>query len=74
MKQADGEQIISEYYDIAPTIVTRINKLTNAKDIYKSVWEDYLYPCVRFIEEDKNLECKDVYYKMVRDLQQEYCH
>lgn len=74
MNQADGEEIISEYYDIAPTIVTRINKLSNAKEIYKSVWEDYLYPCVRFIEEDKNIECKDVYYKMVRDLQQEYCH
>jgi hypothetical protein len=74
LSQADGEEIISEYYDIAPTIVKRINKLSNSRDVYKSVWEDYLNPCVRLIEEDKNIECKDVYYKMVRDLQQEYCH
>lgn len=74
MNQSDGEEIISEYYDIAPTIVNRINKMTDSRDVYKSVWDNYLYPCVRLIEEDKNLECKVVYYKMVRDLQQEYCH
>jgi uncharacterized protein YbaR (Trm112 family) len=74
MSQDDGEMIISEYYNIAPTIVKRINKLSNSNEIYKSVWDNYLNPCVRFIEEDKNLECKEVYYKMVRDLQQEYCY
>jgi len=74
MNQEDGEAIISEYYDIAPTIVKRINKLSNSTDVYKSVWDNYLNPCVRMIEEDKNLECKEVYYKMVRDLQEEYCH
>jgi hypothetical protein len=72
--QADGEEVIGEYYNIAPTIVKRINKLSNTSEVYKSVWENYLSPCVKLIEEDKNLECKDVYYQMVRDLQKEYCH
>jgi hypothetical protein len=74
MNQSDGEAIISEYYDIAPTIVKRINKLSNSTEVYKSVWDNYLNPCVHLIEEDKNVECKVVYYKMVRDLQEEYCH
>ncbi|MFA9377362.1 MAG: CFI-box-CTERM domain-containing protein [Lachnotalea sp.] len=74
MNQPGGEEIVNEYYDIAPTIVKRINKLSNSRDIYKSVWDNYLNPCVQLIEEDKNNDCKVVYYKMVRDLQQEYCH
>ncbi len=74
MSQSDGEEIISEYYDIAPTIVNRINKMSNSRAVYKSVWDNYLHPCVHLIEENKNLECKDVYYKMVRDLQEEYSH
>lgn len=74
LSQTDGEEVINEYYNIAPTIVKRINKLSNSSEVYKSVWENYLNPCVKLIEEDKNLECKDVYYKMVRDLQKEYCH
>lgn len=72
--QVDGEEVINEYYNIAPTIVKRINKLPNSGAIYRAVWEDYLNPCIKLIEEDKNIECKDVYYKMVRDLQKEYCH
>lgn len=74
LNQSDGEEVINEYYNIAPTIVKRINKLSNSNEIYKAVWDDYLNPCVKLIEDNKNMECKDVYYKMVRDLQREYCH
>ncbi|MBA4685912.1 MAG: hypothetical protein H2184_02075 [Candidatus Galacturonibacter soehngenii] len=74
LNQPDGEEVISEYYNIAPTIVKRINKLSNAKEVYQSVWDNYLNPCVKLIEDNKNMECKDVYYKMVRDLQKEYCY
>lgn len=74
LSQADGEEVISEYYNIAPTIVKRINKLSNAKEVYRSVWDNYLNPCVKLIEENKNMECKEVYYKMVRDLQKEYSY
>lgn len=74
LNQEDGEAMIGEYYNIAPTIVKRINKLSNASEVYKSVWENYLHPCVKLIEENRNMECKEVYYKMVRDLQEEYCH
>lgn len=73
LSQDDGEEIVSEYYNIAPTIVNRINKLPNAKKIYKNVWEKYLKPCIRLIEEDDNFECKKIYTSMVRELQNEYC-
>ncbi len=74
MNEPDGEDKIAEYYDIAPTIVKRINKLNNSDEVYKHVWEEYLNPCIHLIEEDKNHDCKDLYYQMVRDLEEKYCH
>lgn len=74
LSQEDGEEIVSEYYNIAPTIVNRINKMPDAKKIYKNVWEKYLKPCIRLIEEDNNFECKKIYTSMVRELQNEYRH
>lgn len=74
MDEADGPEIIDEYYDIAPTIVKRINKSDNSSMVYKKVWEEYLNPCIKLIEADKKDECKDLYYQMVRDLEKQYCH
>ena len=61
-----------EYYDIAPTIVKRINKRTDRREVYESIWEQYLSPCIKLIEEDKNTECQEIYSQMVRELQKEY--
>lgn len=68
----EGEAIIKEYYDIAPTIVKRINRQENSREIYKDIWTTYLSPCIRMVEENKNEECKELYIKMVRNLQKEY--
>lgn len=68
-----GREIVSEYYDIAPTIVKRINRLPNYKQVYEEVWKKYLSKCISLIEKNKRLECKEVYSKMVRELQQQYC-
>ena len=68
----EGEEIIRAYYDVAPTIVKHINRQKNAGEIYRDIWSDYLSPCIHMIEEGKNEECKDLYIKMVRDLQKEY--
>lgn len=72
MNQPDGEEIIREYYDVAPTIVKRINRLPQRKEIYRGVWEQYLNPCITMIENDENEACKELYIKMVRDLQEQY--
>lgn len=69
-----GHEIVEEYYNIAPTIVKRIDRQENADEIYRSIWEKYLSPCISLIEENKNEECKDLYISMVRRLEKEYLY
>lgn len=70
--QPDGKSLIAEYYAIAPRIVANINRLTDAAQIYKSIWQKYLEPCLRFIERGDNLSCKNKYIDMIRELKKIY--
>jgi len=70
--QEDGEDLIREYYDLAPTIVKHINKKENRKEIYENIWKEYLNPCIGMIEQGNNAQCKELYVNMVRDLQEKY--
>lgn len=72
MQQPDGEAVVREYYDVAPTIVKRINKQPDRAKIYRSVWNTYLSPCLSMIEQGNNQSCKELYMEMVRDLQEKY--
>lgn len=71
-KQPDGMEMIGQYYDIAPTIVNRVNKMSERKEIYSSIWNEYLKPCISLIEDDRNDECKQVYTDMVHHLQKKF--
>ena len=71
-READGKALIDEYYRIAPKIVERIDRLTDAKAVYHAVWEEYLRPCLTMIESGRMAECKALYVKMVRDLQKKH--
>lgn len=71
-KQEDGEALIKEYYAIAPRIVSSINLLDNAKEIYRSIWTDYLKPCLMDLESDNKVSCKKRYIQMVMDLKEKY--
>lgn len=72
MSQPNGEEMIAHYYDVAPTIVKHIDKRSDSEEIYRGVWENYLSPCIRMIEQDKNEECMEAYGNMVADLQNKY--
>ena len=72
VNQPDGKSLIAEYYNIAPGIVKRINALPNAKEIYLSIWEKYLAPCLNYIEQEKLADCKNRYVQMVRDLAKKF--
>lgn len=72
LNREDGEAIVREYYDIAPTIVKHISQEENSRQVYQGIWNRYLAPCLQMIEEERNEECKDLYIKMVRDLEQTY--
>lgn len=69
-----GRDVVQEYYNVAPTIVKRINKEDNAKDIYAGIWSEYLIPCIQLIEAKKLYDCKEVYSNMVYDLQKKYLY
>ena len=68
----DGEKIVNAYYDIAPSIVKRINKQSNRDEIYKSIYAEYLSPCIQLLEENKKEECKEIYSNMVLGLEATY--
>ena len=71
-KQADGRKLIHEYYTIAPQIVSAINVLPDAKLIYQRIWNEYLEKCLFFIENNKNVACKEKYMEMVQTLAKKY--
>jgi len=70
----EGKAVIAQYYDTAPTIVRRISKREDKREIYRHLYEQYISPCVQCIEAEKNEECKVLYQEMVEGLIQEYLH
>ncbi len=68
----EGEELVNQYYDIAPTIVKRINKEDDRREKYLFLWENYIRPCVRLIEQKQNDECRQKYMEMVELLKKEY--
>lgn len=65
---------VREYYSVAPTIVKRINRMENAKEIYKNIWDTYLSACISCIEEGRKQECEEIYSDMVKALEKEYLY
>lgn len=74
MSQKDGEDVIREYYDVAPTIVKHINHSGQKEEVYQHIWDTYLHPCIQMIESDQMQECRELYIKMVHDLEEEYLY
>lgn len=74
LKTAGGEDIVEEYYNIAPTIVKHISRREDAKEIYAGIWETYLNPCIQMIEAHREKECQEVYTDMVNNLKKKYLY
>lgn len=70
----EGREMVQEYYNIAPTIVKRIDKKAEADKIYKDIWNTYLSPCITMIENGENEKCRDLYSSMVRKLEAQYLY
>ncbi len=64
-KQPDGGALISEYYAIAPGIVQRIKSSADCETYCRELMEKYIRPCLDLIEQEKFVECKELYIKMV---------
>jgi len=68
LSNAEGRLLVEEYYDVAPTIVNRINKRIDAQHIYQRLWERYLYPCIHSIEQKQYDTSQKYYASMVQYL------
>jgi len=72
LKEKGGEAIVNDYYDIAPTIVKRINKSDNCNEIYKTLYTDHISKCIEDIENKQFDACKEQYMKMINELKSLY--
>jgi hypothetical protein len=68
----ERQELVEEYYRYAPVIVTSINLYPDSVDRYKDIWQIYLQPCLKNIEENLLDKCEKGYTKMVQNLSAEY--
>jgi len=70
----EGKQMVKAYYNVAPTIVKRIHQQVDAILTFQGIWDMYLKPCIRLIEQKEYDACKNLYYEMVNELEKEFLH
>lgn len=68
----EGHAMVEEYYDLAPTIVKRMEKQPDRDALYRDLYENYLVPCIRQIEAQEYDACRDKYQEMVLNLKARY--
>lgn len=67
-----GQADICQYYHTAPAIVAKIHALSNAREIFDSIYIELVLPCVELINADKNEEAYIKYRNYVKMLQEQY--
>ena len=72
MRTLDGRELIQQYYDIAPTIVKRIDKLSDSDQVYLELYNHYINPCIVNIREENFKRCKEIYCDMVEMLKDRF--
>ena len=72
MKTERGRELVEEYYNIAPAIVTCIGMEEKPEQVYASIWKTWLSPCLSDLEEGRLTACGDRYEEMVRTLEKRY--
>lgn len=70
--QPNYPHYVSEYYEIAPTIVKKINQLENNPEVYSEIWNNYLKTCLAKTTENDLEEATKIYKRMVDDLKQKF--
>lgn len=69
----EGNQVVKQYYEIAPKIVSAINDTKDSKAVYEMLYEKMVKPCVVFIEQKRYQEALELYRNMTLKLEKEYC-
>jgi hypothetical protein len=72
-KTEQGAQVIQQYYEIAPRIVSAINDSNQRSAVYERIYEQMVLPCVKLIEQGKMQETLELYQSWTLQLQAEFC-
>lgn len=67
----NGDEIIYEYYEVAPQIVSKINKADNQQQVYVNLYER-LVSTIKLIRQGKDDEAFRNYLRMFNELKQKY--
>ncbi len=57
-----GNELVANYYNIAPPIVRKINRLENKNEVYDYIYQTLVLPSLQYIEENKKEKAME-YYK-----------
>jgi hypothetical protein len=68
----ERQELVEEYYRIAPVIVASIDLQPNRIGKYNDIWQEYLQPCLKDMEDNYLDKCEERYAKMVQNLRAEY--
>lgn len=71
-KQPDGEELIAEYYRLAPLIVSKMKQSPHYSEYCEKLYSQYITPCLNLITQHKNEECKILYTKMFLFMKAEF--
>lgn len=62
--QPEGPQLIAEYYNNAPLIVSKLKASADYEAYCQYLWDNYLQPCLIFIANKQYEACKELYIEM----------
>ena len=67
-----GKEAVQEYYEVAPALVQKMLSLPNAQEIFSTLYNKLVKPCVEMIEAGRYDEATETYTGMVNELRREY--
>lgn len=68
-KQSGGVELITKYYNTAPLMVSKLKASDRYEEHCQYMWQNYLQPCLKFIEQKRFETCKDKYIEMYEYLE-----
>jgi len=71
-EDADMAELIKEYYRVAPGVVKKIDKESNASQIYRGLWENSISKIYRSLKQEKYRDATLRYIDMFENLCRKY--
>jgi len=68
----NGSELVKEYYEKVPLVVSAINRTQNPKKIYSTLFEELVSKTVGLIKSGRKREAFDNCVSIIRDLEQKY--